>query len=411
MRKYVKSIICILFCFIISSRSVYAKQNQIETNSEKYTIKYDNIELISNHPAFTQKDIDNNFNNFAEANATINLLAERAKSYNTANVVGVILDYDTKEPIANAIINANNNDLVRSGSDGRFNITNMANGNYDWQISVDGYQEAKYLNYTVDGSDGTTIFTFYIQKDKQIIFDHDNLFKHHKCIPPEEQLIDKETFAINASTQSMTSTPTLKGYINVLLPNQSVISVERQQYLYTVLSSELYAVSWYKNRGLTDAQVNQLYIAQAFAANTFLEYAVKVYSNHRGVSDVCTTTCCQVYDPTKVTQAAINAVATIFERIGGDWYCPIILYCPTSNTYDYVWGAFFSSCNGQGTKTHASQPEIKAKPCTDLTTGAGGHRYGMCQMGAAEKAKDGWYCIDIVLYYYTNCTVLSCRVN
>ena len=57
-----------------------------------------------------------------------------------------------------------------------------------------------------------------------------------------------------------------------------------------------------------------------------------------------------------------------------------IMYKPSSTTYDYIWGAFFSSCSGNGTKDHSTQPALKAVSCTDIATGAGGHSYGLCQI-------------------------------
>ena len=48
------------------------------------------------------------------------------------------------------------------------------------------------------------------------------------------------------------------------------------------------------------------------------------------------------------------------------------MYKPSSTTYDYIWGAFFSSCSGNGTKDHSTQPALKAVSCTDIATGAGG---------------------------------------
>ena len=49
---------------------------------------------------------------------------------------------------------------------------------------------------------------------------------------------------------------------------------------------------------------------------------------------------------------------------------------------------YFSSCGGNETITYGSSaPYIRAKSCSDLTSGAGGHRWGMCQMGAAKKQK------------------------
>ena len=57
--------------------------------------------------------------------------------------------------------------------------------------------------------------------------------------------------------------------------------------------------------------------------------------------DVCSTTCCQVYDPTKVTQVAVDATANIFYTAGGVNRTDVVMYKPSSTTYDYIWGAFF----------------------------------------------------------------------
>ena len=88
-----------------------------------------------------------------------------------------------------------------------------------------------------------------------------------------------------------------------------------------------------------------------------------------------------------------------------------IMYKPSSTTYDYIWGAFFSSCSGNGTKDHSTQPALKAVSCTDIATGAGGHRYGLCQMGAALRAKNGDSASNILLYYYTDCRIISCTLK
>lgn len=74
--------------------------------------------------------------------------------------------------------------------------------------------------------------------------------------------------------------------------------------------------------------------------HTFLEYAKKVYSNHPDC-DVCSTTCCQVYDPTLVTLAAMTATTSIFYNAGGQYRTNIVMYKPTSTTYDYIYGACF----------------------------------------------------------------------
>ena len=88
------------------------------------------------------------------------------------------------------------------------------------------------------------------------------------------------------------------------------------------------------------------------------------------------------------------------------------MYKPTSTTYEYVYGTFFSSCYNKGTKDYGtSEPTLKAVSCTDIATGYGGHRYGLCQMGAATRAKNGNSAADILLHYYTNGKIIPCTLK
>ena len=50
-----------------------------------------------------------------------------------------------------------------------------------------------------------------------------------------------------------------------------------------------------------------------------------------------------------------------------------------------------------------TQPALKAVSCTDIATGAGGHRYGLCQNGDSAS--------NILLYYYTDCRIISCTLK
>lgn len=58
-----------------------------------------------------------------------------------------------------------------------------------------------------------------------------------------------------------------------------------------------------------------------------------------------------------------------------------------------------------------TQPALKAVSCTDIATGAGGHRYGLCQMGAALRAKMVIPHRIFLLYYYTDCRIISCTLK
>lgn len=229
-------------------------------------------------------------------------------------------------------------------------------------------------------------------------------------IPPDT--VDKGNFRISRGTTRMSSIPTVSGGVTVYYNGRNK-TIDRQTYIYTVLSSELYETSYYLNRGMTYAQIVELYCAQAMAANTYLEYTMKVYTKHSGSGfDVCSSaSCCQAYDPTKVTQAAMETVNSIFYNTEGVRRTNIVMYHPSSSTYEYIWGAFFSSCGNAGTKTHASQPALVAMTCTDLAAGNGGHGYGLCQMGAAYLAKSGMTSGNILKYYYSDCSIAACRME
>lgn len=369
--------------------------------------------LIYETDTITQYDYEEGFHNYAHPEATVDFVSElrSLSERELANVVGVVKDYNTDEMISGAVISANGDKVVVTGEDGRFQIKNIPSGTYDWQINVNEYAVANYNNYDVDSADGTTIFTFYVNRDKEVVRDREEIVhddEDGQTVPPDT--ISMGNYMISANAKSMNSIPSVSDTVKVYY-NDKTQSVNREEYIYTVLSSELYGTSYYEDKGLTSSQVSQLYKAQAIAANTFLEYAMSVYSNHSSY-DVCSGTCCQVFDPAKVTEAAIDATADIFiTQSSGKTVTKVVLYKPETSKYDYIWGAFFSSCKGNGTKKHSTQPALQAVSCTDIATGAGGHRYGLCQMGAAQRAKDGKTASSILLYYYTGCTVENCTLK
>lgn len=304
----------------------------------------DKAMLLYETDTVTQKDYNENFQHYALPNATVDLTlgVSRFSSEDKANVVGVVKDYDTEDIVQGATISVDGEQVVITGEDGRFQIRNMSAGIYDWEINATGYCTANYTNYDVDSADGTTIFTFYIDRDsvvsqdrEEIVHDEDGM----QTIPPD--VVDRGNFVTSMAAMSMSSAPSVSNSVSIYYNNKTQ-SVDRQTYIYTVLSSELYGTSYYKGKGLTSSQISELYHAQAVAANTFLEYAMSVYSNHRKTDyKVCSSSCCQVYDPTKVTEAAIDATASIFYTSGGVSKTDIVMYKSSSTSYDYIWGAFF----------------------------------------------------------------------
>lgn len=395
-----------VICYILSFTILFSGFHF--NNENKQDKKNDAGFLLFETETITRNDYETKFSNYASEDATIEYTDSYLEKgpYGT-KVVGVVRDYFTDELIPGAVVVVGGKEVL-TDCRGRFQINGFPGGIYEWSVKAKGYEDSLYLNYEVDPDD-VSVFTFYLNKNKPLVYDKAEIGKENDTTHSHDALdfsCAEDKFKDN--TKSMGSFPNVD--TNVIVKHNGIIkTVNRQVYIYTVLSGELYGVSYYTGKGLTNTQVNELYIAQATAANTFLEYAKKVYSNHPDC-DVCSTTCCQVYDPTLVTLAAMTATTSIFYNAGGQYRTNIVMYKPTSTTYDYIYGAYFSSCGNQGTVTVSLQPALQAVSCTDLATGAGGHRKGMCQMGAAYLAKSGYTSGNILHYYYYNCCIAACAL-
>ena len=89
----------------------------------------------------------------------------------------------------------------------------------------------------------------------------------------------------------------------------------------------------------------------------------------------------------------------------------MVMYKPSSTTYEYAMTEFFSGCNNEGTWDVAGRPYSNSVDCTDLVTKNAGHHRGMCQMGAAQRAKNGESAYEIISYYFTDVKVVPCPLN
>lgn len=363
------------------------------------------VKLQRDDVAFTQEDVSTNFENYAQGESRVSLPETFSGDGTATNAVGVVLDYDTDEPIVNAEVSIDGEPLVTTDSRGRFQILNVPDGNYAWTVTADEYCPAEYLNYRICHTAGAHIYTFYINKDTPIIHDYAAPPDEVQCVPPSE-VTGNET-DILVATPRLSSVPTISSTVKVYY-NEKTQTIDRERYLRGVVQKESGYKEFYTDRGLTLKQVYQLYCAQAIASNTFVEYAQKVWSNHQGKYDVCSTAHCQAYDPTSVSQEVITAVSDIFYTLAGEPAAVVMFYEPDRNTYQYFWSAFGSSCYNQGTKDWDNTPALRGVACHDLAKGYGGNRYGMCQMGAAYLAKQGYAAEDILMYYYTDCDSEFC---
>ena len=281
MKKLISTIVCLSLIFSIcipafaaseSAETFLMSENDAEINAlEKLqsVIEGDSISLLLfDDPAFTQDDLDSHFSNYAEPNSTVTHPATYNSIESTqANVVGIVLDIDNDNPIANASVYIDGEFVVKTGSDGRFQITNLPNGSYDWEVTSDSHQKARFLDYSVDGHSGTNIFTFYVDSCSEITKQQTHQFE---VTPHTEDLSFLQNDRLSNSdttvnTYSMSSKPTVSSVVNVYYEGQTR-TINRQRYVYTVLSAELYDYDWYIQRGLTNSQTLHLYICLLYTS-------------------------------------------------------------------------------------------------------------------------------------------------
>ena len=58
--------------------------------------------------------------------------------------------------------------MAQTDYNGRFQILGLADGEYNWTVSKDGYKIATYENYPVTSQLGAAVFSFYISKENEI---------------------------------------------------------------------------------------------------------------------------------------------------------------------------------------------------------------------------------------------------
>ena len=176
MKRHVASLLTV-FCMILGT-SAFAVATTAADSENASLRSFSNSEdtfLLHESLAVTQDDLNSNFLEYAETSATVSmpttLQNNSSASSQTANVVGIVLDYDTELPVSEATISIDDVSVVSTGTDGRFQIYNVPSGQYNWSISANNYCSASYTNYDVDPADGATIFTFYINATTPIVKD------------------------------------------------------------------------------------------------------------------------------------------------------------------------------------------------------------------------------------------------
>ena len=172
--------------------------------------------------------------------------------------------------------------------------------------------------------------------------------------------------------------------IRVLFEDGSVQTMKLEEYLRAVVPSEV-PITW----------PEEAVKAQAVVARGYGQYAVE-HPRHAPHADVCTTTHCQVYTPSKIhpkTDEAIQQTTGIIALYQGK----------TANT------VFSARCGGHTRNNEdvwkgAPVPYMRGVPCPDAGDKQG-HGIGLCQYGARVFAGQGRTYEEIIKHFYQGVTL------
>lgn len=168
----------------------------------------------------------------------------------------------------------------------------------------------------------------------------------------------------------------------VLMPDNTVVVMELDEYLRGVLPKEVYT-SWNQ----------QALRAQAMAARCY----AAITSKHNDVgADVCTTTCCQAWGPDHYASTDQAVEATSGHSLKHSGHIIESLFFAHSNGYtknnEDVWGG-------------SPIPYLRSVPSPCGYDYYYGHGVGMAQWGSKNMADSGYNWEQIVCHYYTGISI------
>lgn len=386
----------VLIFLLLSTNTAFAanqKDKEDQINSQPIETQI----VLRN--AFTDKDVKSSFQDFS-AEAKHCDLAKNDSNITLGRAVGLVYNQHTGEAIVGAAVYFQELDItVNTDEYGRFELNNILDGIYTISVEADGYLTATYDSMPISSADGAVIFSFAIspyftivenyqedtKTDLQSIpedISHDDLLGEGSTSDYYNQNIESDAgvaLAAYAPPELMSYSVLYKG---VVLEFGSNIN----EYLYYVVPNEMSVTT------LNAAQALVANKAQAVAARTYADYGARYAARHPGQGYLlCAETHCQAYTPYRTTESAIQAVNETTNQIMFN-----------DSTNNRVETEFHGTCSGTTTFngqtmscTVHPEPKVYA------------HNRGMCQNGAAAKAKSGWTYSQILNFYYPGVSLVT----
>ncbi len=312
--------------------------------------------------------------------------------------VGYAIDLATLQPVAGAVVRVDPIGATTT-TDGRgAYVVAVPPGTYTVRVLHPDFVGVIRLKQVVGSAGYTSLDLDLVPRSPSL--EQQKLLYQRMVSQTAAPLPEPDALTARALTTAATSLPS---QIKVVYPDGSSQWVPLEDYVKGVVPNEV-PPSW-------PAAALQ---AQAVAARTYGVARFLAYGY------ICTTSACQVYDPTNrwpSTDAAVDATAGQVLTANGS----------------IIWAFFFSRCNGVSTRnsedaiaysgitaqgqyicTTAGWNYVsycRARSCswnaasTLSTCGYYGHGVGMCQWGAYGQSQNGRAYANILSSYYTGVTL------
>jgi hypothetical protein len=297
-------------------------------------------------------------------------LASRAALADGTLVTGRLVDAATGQPIEAAVVTTTEGRAFTDET-GRFTVSLPA-GAHDLWFQADGYSDMTYRGLEV----GQQPLQLDLEMQPDAPSPEQEEILRAKRLGSQLQLpeVDPDDLARGFQLAGVNQLPAT---IRVLMPDDSVVVMDMDEYLKGVVPQEV-------GSGWPAAALR----AQAIAARS---YAATSSAHADQGADVCTTVHCQVWKPIHYpsTDLAVDATHGVAATYGGDIIRAFFFgHCDghTRNSEDIWWGYL---------------PYCRAQACPCGFTTMWGHGVGMCQEGARVWALLGADHESILKHYYT----------
>lgn len=308
-------------------------------------------------------------------------------------IAGRVTDLLTGKPLAGVSVRiAPDGPATTTDADGCYRLV-AGPGVYDVKADLSGYISMTAAQRRVEADGPTSVdYKMVLANPTE---DQQRVIESRLEVPTS--FPQSEPAARGVATAAVTTVPAT---IRVLKPDNTVVTMDFEEYLRGVVPSEVF-VTWHR----------EALRAQAVAARSYAACQVAHPKHADRGADVCTTGCCQAWNNIYYgsTDAAVSDTRGVVCTYSGSIIDALFFaQCNGASTLDSEDAISWQTCQTLGwnyvgylrARTCGGHGRYSGSPC-----GYHGHGVGMCQWGAKAKADSGKSYRAILSEYYTGIAI------